>query len=295
MNITIKQIRAFIAVAQLKSFAEACEQVHLSQPALSIAIKNLEEIIGGQLFIRSTRVLSLTPEGQIFLPVAQRLLADWDGALKDLHNMFVLNRGHLTIAAMPSFASTKLSQHIKNFRDLYPTINIKIFDVIAEDAIEMVRSGKVEFAISFDPGSSEDLKFEALFDDQFVAALPCEHPLVKEQALNWHSLALSPFIALQQPSSIRQLIDNKLAAEDIYLNIEFETNQLATAAQLVVANLGVSALPSLFIDQMQALGLVCRPLTSPVISRQVGIISKHRYPLSQSAQAFIKVIKQHYH
>lgn len=293
MNITIKQIRAFVAVAQLKSFAEACELVHLSQPALSITIKNLEEIVGGKLLIRSTRTLALTPEGVEFLPVARRLLADWDDALIDLHNLFALNRGNLAIAAMPSFACSKLPQHISSFRQQYPGVNIKIHDVIAEEAVTMVRTGKVEIAISFDPGCSDDLNFEPLFCDEFVAVLPVGHYLLKNKQLNWQSLSKFPFIALQRPSSIRYIIDKKLAELDVYLNVEFETNQLATIGQMVATELGVSAVPSLCIEQMQTLGLECRPLSSPTISRRVGIITRRRYPLSQSAQIFVDIIRQH--
>ena len=81
MKATIKQLKAFVAAAQARNFAEAGSRVHLSQPALSIAIKNLEEIVGGRLLARTTRSLALTPEGEVFYPVAQRLLADWDNAL----------------------------------------------------------------------------------------------------------------------------------------------------------------------------------------------------------------------
>jgi LysR family transcriptional regulator, carnitine catabolism transcriptional activator len=76
MTITLKQLRGFVAVAETGSFAEACERLHLSQPALSVAIRNLERATGGPLFARSTRSVTLTPEGQQFLPVAKRLLAD---------------------------------------------------------------------------------------------------------------------------------------------------------------------------------------------------------------------------
>ena len=84
MNITIKQLQAFVAVAKSGSFAEACTLVHLSQPALSITIKNLEDAVGGKLLQRSTRSLALTPEGAEFYPVVQRLLADWDRSLEDV-------------------------------------------------------------------------------------------------------------------------------------------------------------------------------------------------------------------
>lgn len=294
MNITIKQIRAFIAVVEVKSFAEASELLHISQPALSITIKNLEENVGGKLLARSTRTLSLTPEGELFLPVAKRLSVDFDNAFIELHELFSLQRGNLSLAAMPSFASTHLPQHLLTFNKQHPAIKVKIHDIIAEDAVEMVQTGKVEFAISFDPDTSDDLNFETLFSDRFVAAFPKNHNLIKVKQIGWQHLVEYPFVTLKRPSSIRLLMDNILEKQNIFLNVAFETNQLATVVQMVATELGVSVIPSLYKQQMQAFNLEFRELTSPAISRRVGIITRRRYPLSKTAQAFIEVLRHYY-
>ena len=105
MNVTIRQLQCFAAVAKSGSFAEACTVLHLSQPALSIAIRNLEEALGGKLLARTTRAVALTPEGSEFYLIAQRLLADWQHSLEDVHNLFALRRGKLGIASMPTFAN----------------------------------------------------------------------------------------------------------------------------------------------------------------------------------------------
>jgi len=292
--VTLKQIRAFVAIAKTSSFAQASELVHLSQPALSISIKNLEQDIGGQLFARTTRSLVLTPEGKTFYPVAKRLLADWETAFSDLNNLFALNRGTLTMAAMPSFASTLLPAHIKQFHQLHPAINIKVHDVIAEDSVAMIRSGEAELAISFDPGQSEDLNFEPLFTDRFIVALPPQHALVTQPEIRWHDIASEPFILLQRPSSIRQLIEEAILEHDIVLRVEFEANQLATIGQMVATGLGVSAMPSLCQTQLHSLGAVCRPIADPIVSRRVGIITKRRSPLSIAAQGFKQLISEAY-
>ena len=294
MNITIKQIRAFLAVVEVNSFVEASEFLHISQPALSTSIKNLEETVGGKLLARSTRTLALTPEGELFLPVAKRLLADFDNAFIELNELFSLQRGNLSLAAMPSFASTHLPQHLLSFNQDHPAIKVKVYDVIAEDALEMVQTGKVEFAISFDPGASDDLNFETLFLDRFVAVFPKSHELMKVKKIGWQHLVKYPFITLQRPSSIRLLMNKILAEQNIFLNVAFETNQLATVVQMVATGIGVSVMPSLYKQQMQALNLEFRELSSPVINRRVGIITRRRYPLSKTAQAFIKILQHYY-
>jgi len=294
MNVTIKQIRAFLAIVEVNSFAEACELLHISQPALSITIKNLEECVGGSLLSRTTRTLALTPEGKLFVPVAKRLLVDFDTAFIDLNELFSMKRGNLTFAAMPSYASTHLPEHIFSFNKEYPTIKVKVHDIVAENAVEMVKSGQVEFAISFDPDTSKDLHFEALFSDEFVCAFPKKHPLSKNTEVNWQHLVDYPFIALQRPSSVRKLIDEMLAEQDIFLNVDFETNQLATVVQMIASGLGISAIPSLYKQQLHSLNLDYREISKPTINRRVGIITRRRYPLSQPAQAFIDTLLKVY-
>tara|TARA_R110002167_G_scaffold6671_13_gene31439 strand:+ start:7443 stop:8345 length:903 start_codon:yes stop_codon:yes gene_type:complete len=291
MNVSIKQLRAFIAVAQTLSFTEACAQVHLSQPALSIAIKNMEEAVGGSLLIRSTRILSLTPEGVQFLPVAQRLLADWDGAFNDLHELFALQRGQLSVAAMPSFASHQLPAVLARYRQRYPAVNIRVQDVVAEEVVEMVRSGRVELGVAFELETDPELLFTPLFEDPFIAVLPPEHPLLQHQQLNWSMIAESPFLTLQPPSMIRQLILDRMTEHGIKLKIEFESHQLVTIIRMVVCGLGISVVPALCIPQIEQQGAEWRPLLEPEVRRTVGIYTRKRYPLSKAAEAMVASLK----
>lgn len=292
MNVTVKQLKAFVAVARCRSFAEACVLVHLSQPALSITIKNLEEAIGGPLFARSTRSVTLTPEGEEFLPVVQRLLSDWDSSLEDVHNLFSLRRGRLNIASMPTFASSLLPAVLAIFHQRYPDINVSVHDVIAESVVEMVRDGRVELGITFAPGDAEDLKFNALFRDRFVAALPAGHALLAKKRLRWEDLKDFPYITLQRPSSIRLLIDRQLQDSHLVMTPSFEAHQLASIGRMVTSGLGVSVVPALSGEQMEEMGAKCRPISDPVIRREVGVITRRRYPLSMAAKAMNEVVAE---
>jgi|TARA_B110000902_G_scaffold206443_1_gene235216 LysR family carnitine catabolism transcriptional activator len=285
MSATIKQLKAFVAAAQARNFAEAGGRVHLSQPALSIAIKNLEEIVGGRLLARTTRSLALTPEGEAFYPVAQRLLADWDNAFADVHNLFAMRRGKLSIAAMPSFASSLLPDVLAYYCGQHPNIDIAVQDVVAENVVDMVRTGRVEIGVSFDPGEYDELDFEVLFEDKFFVAAPKQHALMHQSKICLRDLPAYPFIALQRPSSIRQLIETATKACDIKLAIAFEAHQLASIGSMIANGLGLSIVPSLTIKQMESLGVECKPLTGSKISRNVGIITRRKNQLSAPATA----------
>ncbi|MBT3146086.1 LysR family transcriptional regulator [Neptunomonas phycophila] len=287
MNITVKQLRAFVAVAKTRSFTEACSQIHISQPALSVAIKNLEDALGGPLLSRTTRTLALTPEGEAFLPTAQRLLAELDEALEEMHNRFALFRGKVAIAAMPFFASSCLPDVLLKFRAHHPHINLTVHDVIAEDVIDMVRTGRVEVGIAFDPGEAEDLVFQKLYTDRFMAVIPRQHVLNTKAEITGADILPNDFIVLQRPSSVRLLVDARLEQEGLHISPQLETHQLTTIGQMVSKGLGISIMPSLCEAQMLELGAMCKPLSSPVISHDVGIITRRRYPLSTAAREMI--------
>ncbi len=276
-----------MAVAKTRSFTEACEQVHLSQPALSIAIKNLEDSLGGKLLVRTTRALRLTPEGEDFYKTAMRLLSDWDDAFEEVQSRFSLYRGKISISCMPSFAGNQLPAILLKFREKHPDINITVQDVIAEDVIEMVRSGRVEIGISFDPGDADDLLFETLFEDDFIVALPQGHPLLEAQELSWSEVINEEIIALQRPSSMRMQIERELQKKNLLLNVSYEVHQLATIGRMVSTGLGIGLVPTLCERQMLELGAVCRPLVDPVISRKVGVITRKRAALSAAAQGVV--------
>jgi LysR family carnitine catabolism transcriptional activator len=291
MSISINQVIAFSTVARTGSFAEAAIQLHLSQPALSISIKNLEEALGGKLLARTTRSVSLTPEGKAFYPVARRLLADWEQSLQDVRNHFALRRGKLDIAAMPTYTTNALPRILAAFHGQYPDINVTIHDVIAENVVEMVSEGRCELGVTFDPGDAPNLKFQPLFSDRFVAILPAEHPLLSRKKLRWPDLLAYPHISLQRPAGTRALIDQALAEKGLVLTPAFESHQLVSIGRMVNEGLGLSVVPSTSQAQMEEMGLVCRAISSPVITHQLGVITRRQQQLSVAAQAMEALIK----
>lgn len=287
---TVKQLRAFLAVAQSLSFAQACERLHLSQPALSLAIKNLEESLGGQLLTRTTRSVRLTPEGETLLPIARRLLVDWDNTEELLRQHFTLQLGKVAVAAMPSFAGNRLPAALKAFRDAYPRVNVAVHDVINERVMEMVRERRVELGVAFEPAALDGLQFTPLYNDRFVAVVPASSELASRDALSWVDLLGQPFIALQRPSAVRLLLEDSIAALHGKLPVAFESHQLATVGRMVAEGLGVSAVPSLCRGQMEELGARCLPLNEPQVERRVGLLHLAGHQLSSAAQAMADVL-----
>lgn len=284
---TPQQLKAFVAVARTSSFARASEQLHLSQPALSLSIRNLEQALGGPLLIRTTRQVRLTPEGALLLPQALQLLADWENVRERLRQRFTLQRGHVTIAAMPSFAGNVLPGILASYLDRYPNIEVTVQDVVNEEVIELVQSGRVELGFGFEPEASPQLDFTSLFADTFIAILPPGAAGITARSITWKQLLAQPFVGLQKPSSMRRLLEESVADAGMQLAVALECHQLATVGQLVAQGVGVSVVPSLCRPQMTALGVQCVPVSRPMIRKAVGIITRRDHKLSAAAAAVV--------
>lgn len=291
---TIKQLRAFLAVANTLNFAQACDILCISQPALSLAIKNLEDSLGGSLFSRTTRNVCLTPEGEEFLVNARKLIAHWDKTVEVTQQRFQFKRGLVSIAAMPSFASNNLPKLLKKFKDIYKDVNITIHDVIHEEVLKMVNHNQVEIGIGFEPEAHDNFEFIPLLDDKFIAVLPKTNDNKNISKISWSDLLKNEFITLQRPSIARSIIENGLANSGLNVHVSYDCHQVTTIGRMVGSNLGVSAVPSICRTQMYEQGCYCVELIEPTVSRKIGIIYSKNYQLSQASKEMIKILKENF-
>lgn len=285
--VSIKNLQAFIELAKCQSFAEAAEKRHISQPALSSAIKKMELQLGGALFSRSTRSVKLTPEGTSFLPVAKRLLDDWENALYDVKQLFKLEKGLLTIASMPSFAEGRLPYLLASFGYAQPNISIRVHDVVMELVIESVLRERAEMGFVFEPEENELLNFYPMFNDEFVVIMPPDHALNSNVALTLDDVIEYPFVSMNRGSTTRKWVDDKLINGDRKINIAVEASQFSTIGNLVYSGMGIAIVPSMVQKQMEAKGCISKKVLGLNIIKRVGLITPKDRALSFAAQAFI--------
>ena len=235
--------------------------------------------------------MTLTPEGKAFYPVARRLLSEWEQSMQDVRNHFALGRGKLDIAAMPTYTTNFLPKILAKFHSQYPNIHITVHDVIAENVVQMVREERSELGITFAPEDAPDLHFQPLYQDRFVAILPFKHPLLEKQTLKWIDLLAYPHLSLQRPAGTRKLIDQALQEKGLLLTPAFESHQLVSIGRMVNEGLGLSVVPSTSRAQMEEMGLQCRAISAPVITHQVGIVTRPQQALSAAALAMRQLIR----
>jgi LysR family carnitine catabolism transcriptional activator len=286
MSLSIKQLQAFIHVAQSQNFAQAAHKMHLSQPALSSAIKKCEEQLGGALFLRTTRQVTLTQEGRLFLPKALRLLQNYQEVIHDTQAIFEKQHGSLHIACIPSFAEARLIDLITPFVETYPALTIKVEDVVVEQVMESVLHDRAEIGIMFAPTYHEDVLFHPLFTDDFMLVMPPSHRFAQRENVHLSEIDGEAFVSMNQHANLRIFIDDILQDEQVHVRYVAEASQIATMANFVKAGLGMAILPSLSKTHLLRLGLVCKPLAHPSLKRELGLIKKRQANISVAAQAF---------
>lgn len=284
VNVSTRQLRAFIALAEQRNFTRAATLSHLSQPAFSALIRQLEEALGLRLFDRSTRSVELTVEGAEFERSARRVLDEFEGALAGVHDQAARRRGRVSIALLPSLAAGWLPQVLAGFREAYPGIELQVADVLSEPCIELVRSGHADFALAATRAETPELRAEAFCSDDFHLVCPDDHPLVHAAEVRPRDVAAYPFIHLSRTSSVRQYLD--AATHPQTMNSVLEVDQLATVTGMVRAGLGISIVPWLTLFHFQSPGLVTRRLSWPGLKRQLYVVRRRDRSLSIAAQGF---------
>ncbi|MEO8306271.1 MAG: LysR family transcriptional regulator [Betaproteobacteria bacterium] len=290
MDISLRQLRAFASIGRLGSFTRAAAALHVTQPALSTQIRELEAALGVKLFDRSTRSVSLTRAGEDLLPVVDGVLGEIGSVLTRASDVAHRNTGRVSVAALPSLSATVMPGVVARMRALHPGIVVVIRDALAERILGLVRAGEVDLALTSKPPIDPQLQFTPSMRDRMVAVLPPSHPLATAKTVRLADLLASPFILMDRDSSVRRSVDAACASIGRMAEPQFEVAYMSTAIGLVRAGLGATLLPS-SAAELQATGdLVVRDLAAPRIDRELGVLKLRRRAYSPAAEALVSVL-----
>jgi DNA-binding transcriptional LysR family regulator len=293
MNINLNQLRVFVAVARLGNFTRAAERLHLSQPSMSLHIRQLEQDLGVRLFDRSTRSVALTRAGDDFLPTAERLLDDVQSAVASVADLAARRRGRVAVAVLPSVAAELLPRAIAALHARHPDITVSLRDDVAELIPARVRSGEVDFGLGAIDTMDADIAGSPLVSDELIAVFSPSHALATASSTKttWRALAKYPFVAMSRDSSVRRLTEQAFAHNGLVLEPAFEAKYMSTAIGIVAHGLGVGTLPSSAVSMAHHAGLAHAEIGRPVMKRQIGIMMRRGRSLSPAAEALVAALK----
>src|SRR5689334_12153752 len=192
MDLSIRQVRAFATVVELGSFTRAAAALHLSQPALTVQIRSLEETLGGRLLDRHSRGVALTRFGHDLLPSLQRTLHDVQSVLHDARELGSGTRGTVRIASLPSFAASLLPGLIRQSRRERPALVFELKDAVASAVNELVRSEAVDIGLTGGDLAENDLEVVQRAKDRLCLVFPKDHPIAAKRRLTIKEIAALP-------------------------------------------------------------------------------------------------------
>lgn len=204
----LRQLEYFLMVSDLTSFTRAAERLYVSQPAVTNAVRSLEEELGIQLFDRSQRKVSLTTEGKIFYRHIQNIMQGISTTLSEINDLKSHNRGHLTIGVTPLAGIPSTSRLLAEFRTAYPNISISLVEDNVRTLLELLHTNKLDFAFVFDLPEQEQARLHCLPLPQEELMVCCSryHRLCRMNSVTLAALTEESFLLMEMHCHFRRLL-----------------------------------------------------------------------------------------
>lgn len=299
MNVTLRQLNAFINVAETGSFTRASDKMHLTQSAVSGLIKELETNLNVVLFDRTTRQLSLSVVGHHLLPQARRILNEMQLFENEASSLTSLAQGKVRLA-VSQFAASSMPAVIAQFTKCYPDINVTLLDCSAEHVLQHIENIEVDLGVDVElteVDEDENLTAELLYELPFCVVVPEEHRFADYKKVSWNDLIDEPLITLNGPFIDHVTLELNEDIANQIKNAPYKVNFMSTALEMTRQGFGLTlCLPYMpeVIDWVSANRLVLKPLSEPVKLRKFYIYQRSSRALSPASLKFKEFLQRYF-
>jgi DNA-binding transcriptional LysR family regulator len=292
MEVNLELYKVFYYVAKTLSFSEASKVLYISQSAVSQNIKLLEQKLQVSLFIRSTKKVSLTHDGELLydhVAPAIHLLQSGESSLSETKD---LTKGKLHIAASDTICRYYLIAYLEKFHRAYPQIEIRVTNRTSLKGISLLADGVVDLMVTNLPntGISEDMNVTVThsFQDIFICSSTFhkQNNLLSKTPLDFKTLVTLPILMLEKNSTTSQFLYQLAKAKDVHLHPAIELGSIDLLVDLARIGLGISFVPDFVCDRMDT-SLIQIPIHDTVPPRHIGIVTHKKRPLSLAATTFM--------
>ncbi|EGT5710581.1 transcriptional regulator CynR [Cronobacter dublinensis subsp. dublinensis] len=263
-----RHIRYFQAVAEHLSFTKAAAALHVSQPALSQLVKQLEEELGTQLFDRSGRTIRLTDTGMAYLQYVRRASHELREATRAIHDVDDLSRGSLRLAVTPTFTTYLVGPLVEAFHARYPKITLNVREISQESIEDLLQAGELDVGIAFGEVSCPDIEALPLLDETLALVVNSEHPLATKKSVGLQTLSTESLVLLSKEFATREQIDSYCRKHGIHPQVQMEANALGAVIEIVRRTALSTLLPAktaVAQDNLVALSLEPERLTRTAV------------------------------
>lgn len=286
-----RHLRYFLAVADALHFTKAAEGLHVSQPALSAQVKQLEQEVGVPLFDRLGRSVHLTRAGMIFREHARRALREMELAQATIAQEEGLQRGQLTVGVVQTVNAYLVPEIVTRFSTKYPLVSLKLDELSGPDIEAGVENGALDMGIGFVPVTSERIENQPLFEEDFVLIASPGHRLAKRRQLSLSALAEESLILLPDIFCTRRLLNASFERVGAQPKIIVEMNSIEGILATVRTSKLATVLPRLSLGGGRNNGLRGIPLKNPTPRRGVGLLWKKGGYRSGAVRALAEQVK----
>jgi LysR family transcriptional regulator, carnitine catabolism transcriptional activator len=288
-EVNSRQLAAVQAVAEYRSFIAAAAHLGISQPALTLSIKRLEQTLGLPLFLRTTRQVTITAAGREFVAMAERVFTDMKLGMRSLRELTERQRGQVIVSSLiPVGISGVIAEYGKRF----PGVEIQLREGLEDGVRDDVRSGLADFGI----GNLGDLPASHLTESLGVivlwVVLRDDHPLARRRRIEFNALRDVALVSLPIGSGTRRLIDAAATAAGFSLHHAVTVGMPGTLMNLVTAGVGAAVVPARAWPRVAYPNLVSRPLTRPQLSSEIGIMRLRDRELSPAAAGLLALARE---
>jgi DNA-binding transcriptional LysR family regulator len=292
-NMELMQLRMLVAVAEEGTLQSAAERVFRTGPAVSMAIRKLEEELGTPLFDRSKgHDFRLANAGEVLVVYAKRLLALRDEAVAAVEGIRTVKRGQLCIGANQSIGEHLLPTLTKAFQNHYPGVKLKVVIGYSDAVLSALKRYKLDVALVASQPRDEGLRKHLFMRDRLVAVMSPRHPLANRDTIHVQDLGSESLILLTELSELRERVVRTFRRCCVSLNVEVETETLQSIKKMAAGEMGVGIVPRMCVQEEQRTGeLVVKPIEEFREERSLWVVCRNTSVLPPASQAFLKVLK----
>jgi DNA-binding transcriptional LysR family regulator len=284
------QVRYFLTAAKALSFTRAAEACHVSQPALTTAIKKLEAQLGGPLFHREGRQVTLTEFGRRMQPHLSQILEQTKAAETVAKDFRLLDQVPVRLGVMSTIGPMRLNSLLAAFEQNSPGVDTTVRDGAPEALAAQLDADELDIAI-LNPldGLGENYRAEPLYTERYVVLLPPEHPLRARNALVLRDLSGEPYVD-RLSCEMREMVMGVCDDMGVKLYARFRSEREDWVQAMVMANIGFAFMPEFSVTHPDS---VRRPLVEPAVTRTISLITVRGRKYSPAVAAFIRTVRQH--
>ena len=292
----IRQLRAFVAIAESGTFTAGALRVHVTQAAISMQIRQLETEIGAKVFVRAPRHVILTEAGEQLLRRARHILREHDAALDEIAELAGAERGRLRIGSASAMVLTEqLPSILKELRKQHPAAEIAVTSGTSEVLVDQILAGEVDIAFVSLPVDVRGIKTERLSEDQLVAIASPRHKLAKQRTISAYTLAGERLILGERGGNTRRLIDQFFAQAGVSLRVAMELSRQQAIKRMVEEDMGVGIVPLQSVKEEVEKGKLIRWwIEGAQINWELGIAQLSNGYDSPIMQKFVALAKNNF-